>query len=367
MTHIDHLIQRYIDNNATEEERNELMEMIRSDQHGAVIKEKIAKALRIEMTEQEPAGLAVQAKADEIFNRIVTGNRASRDEAMWIARESIAQPKKVRATRSLLLRYAAVILLCLVVGGIIWWSQPQTAQGVVAHINEPPEGLQKVVNTGSVTKQVVLTDGSVVTLEPGSMLYYPEMFASLREVYLVGDAFFEVAKDAAHPFLVYANEVTTKVLGTSFRVQALTGESEIIVAVKTGKVAVRAQTTSNDTHGNNIVHEVLLTPNQQAVYKRKEQVVLKQLVDKPEAIVPPASPKDHYTNTAVNSILEDLSTRYGVTIHYDEEALASCTLISDMAEGEGLFEQLEVICQALGGSYQTEADASITIQASGCP
>ena len=93
---------------------------------------------------------------------------------------------------------------------------------------------------------MTLQDGSTVILEPGGEFRYNEKFLNPREVYLSGDAFFEVTKDASRPFLVYANEITTKVLGTSFRIKANQGEKEIVVAVKTGKVSVMANSVSND-------------------------------------------------------------------------------------------------------------------------
>ena len=96
---------------------------------------------------------------------------------------------------------------------------------------------------------MTLHDGSTVILEPGGEVRYNEKFLNTREVYLSGDAFFEVTKDASRPFLVYANEITTKVLGTSFRIKAKQGEKEIVVAVKTGKVSVMANSVSNDVPG----------------------------------------------------------------------------------------------------------------------
>ena len=68
-----------------------------------------------------------------------------------------------------------------------------------------------MVNSGTTAQKVTLEDGSTVILEPGGEFRYNEKFLNSREVYLSGDAFFEVTKDASRPFLVYANEITTKV------------------------------------------------------------------------------------------------------------------------------------------------------------
>src|SRR5690606_37260897 len=78
---------------------------------------------------------------------------------------------------------------------------------------------KEVVNTERPFKYVQLPDGSSVVLHRNSTLKYPQTFDSTkREVYLIGEAFFEITKNAEQPFFVYAGEVIAKVHGTSFSV-----------------------------------------------------------------------------------------------------------------------------------------------------
>lgn len=68
--------------------------------------------------------------------------------------------------------------------------------------------------------KMTLTDGSSVTLNSDSRLKYPVSFdGPAREVYLTGEAYFTIAKDAAHPFIIHTNKMTIRVLGTSFNVR----------------------------------------------------------------------------------------------------------------------------------------------------
>jgi transmembrane sensor len=68
--------------------------------------------------------------------------------------------------------------------------------------------------------KMTLTDGSSVTLNSESRLKYPVSFdGTAREVYLTGEAYFRIAKDAAHPFIIHTNKMTIRVLGTSFNVR----------------------------------------------------------------------------------------------------------------------------------------------------
>jgi transmembrane sensor len=225
-----------------------------------------------------------------------------------------------------------------------------------------------VFNNGNDVKKIKLSDGSTIKLHPGSEVSYPEKFSHNREVHLVGEAFFEVEKDPLHPFLVYANEVTTKVLGTSFRIKAHKNEKEVMVAVRTGKVSV--YTNSSGLHADQptlpSAEAVILTPNQQIIYNRKKEEAILKLVDDPQKIQPQTIPAVNYTNTPVIQIIKSMEESYGIDIQYDENILSSCTITSaSEMMNEGLYEQLEIICNAIGARYKFSG-VSITIEAQRC-
>ena len=219
-----------------------------------------------------------------------------------------------------------------------------------------------VVTSGEIEKRVELSDGSVVTLKPRSEIRFPSVFGNQREVYLSGEALFEVARNVKRPFLVYANEVTTRVLGTSFLIKAYALEQDVTVTVKTGKVSVYTEQASNKADNRK---EIILTPNQQIVYHRNENQTVKMLVNDPQVITPPSSQKTSYTNVAVPEIFRALEERYGIPIQFDAHVLSGCTITyADLTE-EGLYEQIEIICNALGARYK-KSESSIVIEAEGC-
>ncbi len=107
-----------------------------------------------------------------------------------------------------------------------------------------------------------LSDGSTVRLNSGSSITYPETFVeSLREVELVGEAFFEVQKDTERPFTVKSNDILTTVLGTSFNVNSYDSLS-VSVALVEGKVKVRSTHESSTFNKS----EVFLDPGESATY-----------------------------------------------------------------------------------------------------
>ena len=228
--------------------------------------------------------------------------------------------------------------------------------------------LQEKVNTGTKAMNVLLSDGSVVTLNPNSRLSYPYHFNSnTRTVYLSGEAFFDVVKNPAKPFLIYANQTVTKVLGTSFLVRAYCREKAVTVMVKTGRVSVYSQKDYDRAKqaGLRRVEGVVLTPNQQMTYNLEENRLVKALVEKPAAlIVNRPSREQVFEDAAVAKVFSSLERTYGIKLLFDEEALAAC-LVNVTFNEENLMERLEVICQTIGASYEV-LDGQIVITSKGC-
>ena len=85
------------------------------------------------------------------------------------------------------------------------------------------------------SRSITLPDESKVVLNENSTLSY-HYAGDIRKVVLSGEAFFDVAKDPRHPFVIQSEDVETKVLGTSFNIRAYPDEGKVKVSVKTGRV-----------------------------------------------------------------------------------------------------------------------------------
>lgn len=226
------------------------------------------------------------------------------------------------------------------------------------------EIIQSVGNNGTEPITLTLPDSSRVTLYPASRIQYAQSFVSKdRSVFLEGEALFDVTRDEQRPFLVYTNGLTTQVLGTSFLIKAYDEQKEITVTVKTGRVAVFKNLVSQkapDDHPD----EVILTPNQQLVYKRDRKIALRTLVDQPEPVAAQLTNPHDYKNMRVIDILSSLEQAYAIKIHYDSTIMSGCTLTSDLSD-EGFYEQIAILCNALGAEYRISEDAVI-ISATSC-
>ncbi|MND54892.1 fec operon regulator FecR [compost metagenome] len=134
---------------------------------------------------------------------------------------------------------------------IISWIRSAAAAAIIsgvgywAYTSQEVNYLEK--NTLAVIDSVRLSDGSMIYVAANSSIKYPEKLkGGFRKVYLnKGEAFFKVAKDSSHPFIVQMHEASVKVLGTSFNIN--TEASSIVLSVKTGKVGFTPSKSSTQT------------------------------------------------------------------------------------------------------------------------
>jgi ferric-dicitrate binding protein FerR (iron transport regulator) len=233
---------------------------------------------------------------------------------------------------------------------------PQTAK-VVA-------GTHEFSNDSPSDRRIDLPDGSQVTLSPGSSLRYTDTFNNRdRRVQLSGQAFFEIFHNQQKPFYVFANEVVTKVLGTSFSVEAYPDGKDITVSVKSGKVSVYTRGDTDSALAES--EKVILTPNQKAVYSRSENKVSRMLVRNPDIVIPQEEAKKiRFEGASASEIFVALEKMYGVEITFDEGKFSNCFLTTSV-KGNDLYERIDVICDIIGATYAVEG-TTIVISGAGC-
>ena len=128
----------------------------------------------------------------------------------------------------------------------------------------PLTSFEKKQNSKGIKSTIQLADGSKVWLNADSRIQYPEVFeGGTREVYLNGEAFFEVAKNPSRPFIIHLANGTVRVLGTSFNIRAYDNEKVVETSVATGKVAFIPKYKNVAKKADT----VFLTPNNKVRYQ----------------------------------------------------------------------------------------------------
>jgi transmembrane sensor len=261
-----------------------------------------------------------------------------------------------------LLRYAALVTAFIstcFMGYFFYKSKHTHSTNVVAL-----QIYQQVINKSEVPMLVKLPDHSSVILKPDAQLRYPNFFTGLkREVYLVGEAFFEVSKNSHKPFFVYSDELTVRVVGTSFTVRAIKNDKQYKIIVSTGRVEVSAFNNRSDL--TNKKSEVVLTANQQAVLFRSDLHLEKVILKKP-LLLSKESTTIHFNfiSTPFTKVISTIEEAYGVKIVYDEKVMGNCQLTASLID-QPLDERLRLICQAVEAEYKI-VDGHIVIDGKGC-
>ncbi|SOD96697.1 FecR family protein [Spirosoma fluviale] len=280
-----------------------------------------------------------------------------------------AQPPLAQtAIRSLgWMRWAAAATIFLALGIGFWWQTKQRPSVYEQQLAKLPDTFTEKINTSQQVQTIQLPDQSVVSLAPDSRIGYPTNFGQQnRIVYLSGEATFSVTRNSGKPFLVHANEVVTKVVGTRFTVRAFAQENRVQVQVQSGQVSVYR----NEPASASSVRQkgVMLLPNQQVVFNRETAQFDKMLVDAPTLVPAPTrqkkTPSFVYNDTPIPQVLQELQEAYGIEIRYNKEALADCQLNSSMTN-ESFEQKLTIVCATVGATYEI-IDGQVIINGGNC-
>lgn len=238
---------------------------------------------------------------------------------------------------------AAVLLITL---GAYWYLQsPAVLSG---------QELVEQVNLEAAPMPVELEDGSVVWLKRASKLTYLEPFSEgERSVQLIGEGFFEIAKDPKRPFIVWTNHLETRVLGTSFNLKAEEGDSIVQVALVEGSVEV-AWDAQRDT-------SIRISPGEQLTYHHQMQRMEKErfVSDAPYAwkngII-------YFTKADVYEVAMTLEKWYGKQFKIEGDRLISGKLVHRYDTKKlTLNEVLQGISKVMDYRFEAQANGDILI------
>lgn len=203
------------------------------------------------------------------------------------------------------------------------------------------------------TSKVTLPDGSIVYLNSGSKLIYPARFASeSRNISLSGEAFLEVKKDPAHPFIVTTGPVKVKVFGTSFNVRNYPEDRNIETTLREGSVAVYQTGDTNFSNGLSI------NPNQQVVYSKKLERFEKRNVDA-ELLSIWLEGKFYFEKEELGDIVKKLERNYNVSININSEKLNKLVFTGLIDKRLNVFQTLDIMRRYNAFNYRVNRDSII--------
>ncbi len=198
-------------------------------------------------------------------------------------------------------RVAAVITL-LLASMVVWYSSDWNLG--LGPLAETTRYKEKTTPKGAkITFK--LSDGTKVNLNADSKLVYPAAFQEgKREVYLEGEAFFDVEENPEKPFVVHTGHIQTRVLGTTFNVKARPNEEMVQVALVTGAVSL---------YNAKSAETLLLKPDQMATINKSNQKAVKTAYNT-DLILGWKNQLLAFSNTDFDQVIETLENWYGVTV-----------------------------------------------------
>lgn len=200
------------------------------------------------------------------------------------------------------LRVAASVALLVVCGTAIWFGSLHyyhSGDTKLAELIVPEDGLDSIT----------LSDGTKVFVNGGTALYYPQSFNTrlgTRDVYLLGEANFKVAKDKEHPFIVHAGRLNVQAVGTKFNVKAYPGSDSIITTMEEGLIKVYDGKFT-----------ALMRPNDQMVYRRGLRKVSRGRVTNLAQVNSWTLGDLDFNDASLTDIVNAISRHYNVDIAFD--------------------------------------------------
>jgi ferric-dicitrate binding protein FerR (iron transport regulator) len=262
--------------------------------------------------------------------------------------ETFAKPKYIKISSWLA---AASILLATGLGYFLVNRQHGRNTAHVA-LETRTSGAKEIVS-------IELPDGTQVWLNKNSKIEYPKVFdGDERQVYLQGEAFFEVVPNPEQPFIVMSDRISTRVLGTSFDVRAYQGDETASVSVATGKVEV-----SKEIEEGEPIRITQLTPEQELVINTEKDETYINIVSAAN-IAPWHLGQLVFRDNTYDEVMQALQERFGKKIEF-KSSIGKCRVMASFNSNASLNDVLKLLSMSNSFDYVIGRD-TVTITGGTC-
>ncbi len=209
-----------------------------------------------------------------------------------------------------------------------------------------PVYFTSIAPKGSVS-QMVLPDNTVVYLNAGSQLKYTvEGLKRKREVFIDGEAWFDVTKNENKPFVVHTPFYDVNVLGTQFNVKAYKNDDEIVTTLEEGSVLI------GSSENFKMAERKILRPGEQLVYSAQKKAIEVKNVD-PRMFTAWKDNKLIFINMNLKELIVLLERKYGVDFHVTDNKILNYHYDGTI-KNETILEVLDLLKETLPIKYNIE-------------
>ncbi|MFT3825895.1 MAG: FecR domain-containing protein [Chitinophagaceae bacterium] len=315
---IKYLFRQYLQNTCSRKEFEEFLAYVRESAHDEQLRTLIQQAYN-----DAGQGEAARTYVDEYGNLVLLQPDGYANDT--------SSPEPIKTNKKRVFAIAAVVIV-IITTGILWLTREQLKQQPG---NTVMTSLVKKSTERSEYKYLLLPDSTQVWLNAASILEFPKEFkGQLREVYLSGEAYFDVKHADRTPFVIHTGKVSTTVLGTAFNINAYPGRKNVIVAVSRGKVRVSFDNREVAT----------LTKGQQVRVDNEEN----KPAEKKQVNANVASWQQGnlvYEDERLEDIIADMERIYNVRVKIIDAALGNTTISTSFRRDIGVEQALHVLCK----------------------
>ncbi len=315
------ILNKFLENRCTQVEHETVLNYLNS-----LELEELNQFMDSHLNKIENEEIALNKNINLSFNKVISKLKAGQSY------------KKYSRRRFIYSIAASVAFLLILASGVFYYFNL-----IKDHPNEL-NWTEKITRSGE-KSELTLSDGTKITLNAESKLNYPIKFKNkIREVFLEGEAYFEVKHDANHPFIVHTGNLSVKVLGTKFNVNAFPNENSIKVSLIEGKVNVsKVEEGKIDEIG-------ILKPKEQLLYNKENKSRTFDSFD-PETVIGWKHNLFQFNDEPLGEVLLSLERSYGIKFELTDKSMSNLKITATFKDNS-IQTISEVINKLTGIKYR---------------
>lgn len=310
---LEYLFSQYLENKSTRKELEEFFGYIKKAEYDERLREMIRQVYD-HIRKEDSFMTSVDERGQLVFK-----------EPEWLQQPTVSLKK--RGSRAAVL----VAGLLIVVAGIIWLTARQPS----GNDHTAMVSLTRKTTDRSESKFILLEDSTQVWLNAASSLEYPDQFNNKkREVYLSGEAYFDVKHADKIPFIIHTGPISTTVMGTAFNIKAYPGQQNITVSVSRGRVSVSRKNGWLAT----------LVNGQQVKVAREGMAVTEKKIPT-SGVAAWQQGNILYDDETFGEIIADMERTYNVGITVEDNSIRDLKVSTSFKREIGIEQALQVLCK----------------------
>ena len=221
--------------------------------------------------------------------------------------------------------------------------------------SENEDSMNQLIIPYGKTSEILLPDGTNVILNAGSRLVFPDKFSGKsREVFLSGEAFFDVRHDSNHPFVVQVNDLKITDLGTQFNVSAYLSDTRVETVLTEGKVTINRNNCGIFDKTTELIPGQMASYNKQTLQTEIHVVDVKDYTLWTDGII-------KFESMELSRIVKKLERFYNIRFQFIDPQLEILRISGKLELNENINEVIERIARTASVSITKNVDGAFEI------